>query len=1058
MDGLRFNRCRALSRLLVVLTLLATGSTLHGQASDSPDAAARDYYSANGLLSRGLNELAAAEYRKFLEAHSSHEKAALARYGLGVALFRLKQYEPAVAELQQCASKPAFEFSAETQLLLGQAYLALQKFAEAAQSFQTVLEKHADHPSADAAAALLAEALYRDQKFKEVGAACDMIARRWPSSAMRDRADFFHGLAAAAVEDFDSAAKILSGLRERNPKSPYVEQSALLLAQSFHRAGNVEAAEREYRALIKQTKSDEAADALFGLATLLQAQSRSDEAAQSLDQFQQRFPKHKLMPLALLQRGRIWFEAEQFERGLKSFEQAAKIDSSADEPAYWIAKCHLRLEQFDVAAATLDDALRRFPKSRLLPEMTYDRAVALVRAGKNDKAATALEQFRAAFPDHALAADALYLHAMAEHAQRNFAVSRELCARFLKAHKDHALAAAVTFLAAENELLADRPAQAADAYSQFIAQFPKDANASKARYRLGSALHRLQRFDEAEAALRAVVNGRTTQPEFRQGVLLLGDIAFQRGQWQQAADQFSDYLSFGSDSTSADEATLKLGLCQQRLNQHDSALATFQSLLKTFPKTAHRAQAIFEQGQILLSRNDLDAAQAAFESLLKSGEKSRFFLYARNHLAGIAMTRGEHAKAAEIFALVAKESSDVDVAANAAFQRGVALLAARRPREAADAFARFVEQYPKHERASEAAMHRAVATARAGDHAAAIKLIDQCESMGHADVDPALAASLAYEKAWCLRELKRPDEAAKAYEALIASFADQPIVLNAMLEQAELHTAAKQHREAAEALQSLRSALANRAKEAPAELREQALYRLAACRYELGEFDTCAALCGEFIQAHPNSSLRPSAHIFCGEALLKLDQPAKAAPHFAAIIEKNPADPAVAASMLRLGECQARNGQWSESERTFERYLSRFADSELWFQAQFGMGWARENQGHHDDAIAAYRKVAERHTGPTAARAQFQIGECLFATRRFDEAVRELLKVDILYAYPEWSAASLYEAGRCFEELSKSTEARTQFEQVRQRFPESRWAQLAQERLSGLSGRTAAGG
>ena len=84
----------------------------------------------------------------------------------------------------------------------------------------------------------------------------------------------------------------------------------------------------------------------------------------------------------------------------------------------------------------------------------------------------------------------------------------------------------------------------------------------------------------------------------------------------------------------------------------------------------------------------------------------------------------------------------------------------------------------------------------------------------------------------------------------------------------------------------------------------------------------------------------------------------------------------------------------------------------------------------------------------TAARAQFQIGECLFAQRRHEEAVREFLKVDILYAYPEWSAAALYEAGRCLAQLEKPEEARRQFQQVTDRFKDTEWANLAARQLT----------
>ena len=109
-----------------------------------------------------------------------------------------------------------------------------------------------------------------------------------------------------------------------------------------------------------------------------------------------------------------------------------------------------------------------------------------------------------------------------------------------------------------------------------------------------------------------------------------------------------------------------------------------------------------------------------------------------------------------------------------------------------------------------------------------------------------------------------------------------------------------------------------------------------------------------------------------------------------------------------------------------------------------------ENQGRFSEAIEAYRDVVEHHEGPTAARAQFQIGECLFALRDFKQAVRELLRVDILYAYPEWSAPALFEAGRCFEELGDPIEARSQYKLVQERYGQTEWASLAGKRLGAL--------
>ena len=55
-------------------------------ADEGDEAILRGYHSGNGLLSRGLHEMAVTEYRKFLAEHSEHDKAGSARYGLAVCL------------------------------------------------------------------------------------------------------------------------------------------------------------------------------------------------------------------------------------------------------------------------------------------------------------------------------------------------------------------------------------------------------------------------------------------------------------------------------------------------------------------------------------------------------------------------------------------------------------------------------------------------------------------------------------------------------------------------------------------------------------------------------------------------------------------------------------------------------------------------------------------------------------------------------------------------------------------------------------------------------------
>jgi TolA-binding protein len=436
---------------------------------------------------------------------------------------------------------------------------------------------------------------------------------------------------------------------------------------------------------------------------------------------------------------------------------------------------------------------------------------------------------------------------------------------------------------------------------------------------------------------------------------------------------------------------------------------------------------------------------------LNEHPESRFKPYAENHLAAIAMRQGDFTSAVEHFGTVVDADAKSLDKAETLLSQGQAFLGAGRLQDAEKIFNTFLEAYPSHQRAAQAAAQLAIVLSRQDRFDDALETIDRVEREFADGLDESLFASLRYEKAWSLKSVGRAEEAATVYRNLLASVADTGIAIHARLELAAIEEEAGRLESAAKLLRQLRSTIVDASGEVREDVREQLTYRLAVCELNLERFTQAAELFEEFVALFPDSSLIASASFFCGEALHKLGRDDRAVVHLTRVVENFPSQPTYGPSLLRLGQCLAELQRWPRSEQIFAEYLGRFADSDQWFQAQFGVGWARENQDRYDEAIRAYEKVVARHKGPTAARAQFQIGECLFANKKYEQAAGELLKVDILYAYPEWSAAALYEAGQCFEKLLKPVEARAQFKTVAEKFKGTHWADMASQRLATLS-------
>jgi TolA-binding protein len=574
------------------------------------------------------------------------------------------------------------------------------------------------------------------------------------------------------------------------------------------------------------------------------------------------------------------------------------------------------------------------------------------------------------------------------------------------------------------------------------------------------ALARAGKGDEASESLAAALSGNgTIDPALeRAAQVVLADSAMAKSDWMGAETVLRKLMSVPEGRTA--DATLKLGIVLARVGRGEEASAQFDIVARDFSKDPAAIQALFERGQIRVEEGKLDSAAEDFKAVISAEGKSdtkRFATHCLRNLASIASRQGRSDEAAELLGRVAASPDAGSMAADAQYERASALLANGKYQEAVGEYDRFLSMDRAHARAPDARAQRAIAVSRLGKAQDALAAFEAVEADA-SKPRPEILAAARYERAWDLKELKKDDEAREAFRSLLASPLQAPLEAHAALDLAQLELSRD---DAAQALElSARALKATESADGKLDaVAERALYVRGACLLKLNKPAEAGAASEELLRRFPKSDIAVQAELLAGQAMLKAGKAESAAGHLQRVVDAGPADEVLGPALLSLGESLAASHQWAKSQAVFERYLAKLSKNETWFQAQFGIGWALENQGRHAEAVSAYREVVARHNGPTAARAQFQVGECMFAMKQYDDAVRELLKVDILYAYPEWSAAALYEAGRCLGQLNKNAEAQSQFKQVIERFGDTQWARLAEKqsvttRPESLPGRT----
>lgn len=1033
--GTAFVRRTRWHHALALAAGLAIASPAALAQQGSNDAA---FYAANGLLERGLYDLAIDEYRGFLQANEDSEHADTARYGLAASHAALGQDREAIAALNQLSDPVRFEFAADAGLLRGRSLLRLGDAAGAAATLGGVLELHGDHAVAPEAAALYAEALLGTGDARATARAAQAAAERPQSPSVRQRLELIWGIALVRLGDDNNAASRFSAAYEIDTPGPVREQALLLLAQSLERTGNDEDAAAAYDAVLNGTEDGRTPDALLGAARIHRRAGNDALAASRLDQVLRRYPDSTSAPEAALLRGRIALESGEPDQASELFTFVIQSDANElrDDGVYWAARA-ARARGADAAAAeALGDFSRFFEDSELVPFADYERASAVWASGDAESAEPLFDAFGNNHGGHALAPDAAHALVQVRHEIGDDEGALEAALAFAEVFPDHPHGVETEFLAAESLFMLSRDTEAADAYSAWLAANSGHEREEAGRFRLGLTLARLGRFQEAEPLLIESAESGQTEAFYRPALLALGDGRFSAGRYADAERPLLLFTDLAEQGEATADASLKLGLARMRLGRPDEAIAPLRQAAEAEGSSDRRAHASYALGRAHAGAGDQAEASRTLESLVESGNSGRFEAFACRELGLLARARGD-SRAAEVWFTRAAAAGTGEVAAESALDAGRTLLATGSYTQAAGRLREARRLGSGSDVAPRAVASLVIALARDGSGDAALSLADELTERDQ--VEPSVLVAMDYELA---RVLGASGEAERA-ETLFRSVIAGPDVTLAAYARLELGAAQMDEGDFALASSTIEPLLSD----APDALEEPARYRAGVCAFELGDHGRVVGLLASFYDDFPNAEVGSSADLMCGESLMALNRPSEAVEHLERAASTDAPDGIAEPALLRLGESLATLQYWDRSSEAFNAHLQRFPDSDLWFQSRFGVGWALENSGDTGGAIPQYQTVASRHRGETAARAQFQIGQCLFAENRLEEATRELLKVDILHAYPEWSAAALYEAGRCFEQLGRLAEAREQFRAVTDRFDETEWSNQAQRRL-----------
>jgi TolA-binding protein len=993
------------------------------------------------------------------------------RYAVAAGHYERHQWKLAVDEFQAFLAKyPADSRANQVEFFLGEAFSQQQKFDDARQRFQKYLAKEPEGKFARPALFRMGEAAYLANHAKDAQADLERFQTKYPDDKLNAFVLPYLGEIALSENDVVKAAALFRNAIQQFPAGHLQDDCRIGLAKSLEKQNQSEEAERLYAEVAAKQDSPLADDAQFYLGALQYSMGKHAQAMESFTAFEDRFSKSSWQPNARLGHGWLLLRQDQPDQALKMFQAVANDPKLGVEAGYWIGLAQKAKKDWATAAATLTALADANPAHELTPAIRFHAGDALLNAGD---ISAAIQQFDAVLALHAKeewiqqavqgkiqallqnkdydAVDLLAADFEKQFPQSEFKNDvRRFKARSLIERKKFDEAATILEPMVQVTPTPASPIQTSSVSASPVAALPTPASSSNAavlenRYLLAISYDGLKRYDEALTMLQPVLASGNT-PFQADAQLAQGSSLLALKRYAEATPPLEAFLAATPKGDAAVKGMGELAICYARTRQIDKAKRLLLELIARDAEHPLLMPTVEQLAEAAYDANDTAWSAELSARLSESNASNEYRFKGDLGLGWSQYKAGKLQEAADTFENVLKANPPEAIGAEAALVRGQILDQLGQSGSALAMYDQVCQQYPKSKQRCDALFAAARLHDKLNQHeSAAVKYrqfaTDYPESSNR---DAAL-----YEGAWMLQTIGKKDEAIQQFQTLHEAYPQSVFWADATYRLAQQAFEAKNFEQSA--------SLANEVLHGKDErVREFASYLLGQIAVAKNDWSAARKAFETFIETYPNSSRRSAVAFWIAETFYRQSDWEAAGPRFEELGKQieTKQESWMAMVPLRRAQILAQKEQWDDAYSIASSIAEKYPRFEQQYEADYVIGRCLANRADFEGARQAYSKVIHASAGAkteTAAMAQWMIGESFFHQKKYDAALREYLRLEILYAYPTWQAAALLQAGKCYELLGDVKEASTLYQRIVTTYPDTPFTEQAQKKLQAAS-------
>ena len=707
-------------------------------------------------------------------------------------------------------------------------------------------------------------------------------------------------------------------VQAQTPEEQLAAASALFDARKY-----AEAAQKLDLFLLKSPKHPRA-----GAAALALGRCRSE-----LKQFALAIPAYEkagatkdptLLLTALLGIGEAAMSTHQYEKAATALDGAIKSPLKPEQAAlvwYWLGQARFQLKQYGPAEEAYNHVIREYRRSDFTDEAYFGAGLAALRQKKSD---TARQQFRELINRYPKSQDrpqAMLLLAQTDMEAKRYGEARS---------EFEALLRDSVAKTAGSSLLQD-------AEDGLIQALLESGDSSAAIPRLESALARLP----------------ATDPQHYRAQLSLGHCRSRQKQYPSALIAYQDAAK-SPESTLAAQGLYWIANTQIALEHPAEAATTFRKFATRFPKHELAPRSLRRAGEAFdIAKQSLEATNA-YRALLSSYPNAPEAAEARKALASLVDGITDPAQ----LATALKTMSPAERATNL-LRLAHLYLASQKYLQAQEPLAELVQSKPKPEILAEAKYLQGAVAENIGK-TGTLPIATAYEEAVRLAPQAAWSAQAHTRLAWLYLTLKAPSKAEKAANVALNSKPSAEIVQEARL---ALIQAQLDQEKWDSAMEGCRLLLAGNP--SPATV-ETVLFTQAWAMEKRGKPEEALPLWEKLASEHPKSRYTAEALLHSGDARLKAEKYEEARTQYAQLLSAFPQSPLAPEARFKLGSAFYNLTHYEEAVTAFGEVIADKKAGDFLPEALYWMGVAQEKMGKKESAIQHLTRLTTQF--PTHAR------------------------------------------------------------------------------------------